>query len=97
MNIKFCLKLSLEVKHSAFNMIPEANDEVCDGNSRHPHDPKKVRMSKSQMKTLLIIFFNIKDIVHFEFISQGRTVNQPHYVELLEQLHEVLHRKRPKL
>jgi hypothetical protein len=32
---------------------------------------KKVRMSKSQMKTMLITFFDIKRIVHSEFILQG--------------------------
>jgi hypothetical protein len=29
---------------------------------------KEVFMLKSQMKTMLITFFDIKDIVHFEFI-----------------------------
>jgi len=24
-----------------FNMIPKANNKVCNGNSWHPHDPKK--------------------------------------------------------
>jgi hypothetical protein len=40
-NIKFCVKLSLEMKHGAFNMTPKANAEVCNGNSRHPRDPRK--------------------------------------------------------
>jgi hypothetical protein len=33
------------------------------------------------MKTLLITSFDIKGIVHFEFILQGQTVNQAYYVE----------------
>jgi len=37
-------------------------------------------MSESQMKTVLFTFFGIKDIVHFEFISQGHTLNQAYYV-----------------
>jgi len=36
------------------------------------------------MKAILITFFNIKCIVHFEFISQGQTVNQASYVEMLK-------------
>jgi hypothetical protein len=54
-------------------------------------------MSKSQMKAVLIIFFDIKDIALFEFTPQGQTVNQAYYVEILEHLHEAVRRKRPEL
>jgi hypothetical protein len=54
-------------------------------------------MSESQMKTVLITFFNIKAIVHFEFIQQGQTVNQAYYVDILKWLHEAVCRKGPKL
>jgi histone-lysine N-methyltransferase SETMAR len=54
-------------------------------------------MSKSQMKTILVTFFGIKGIVHFEFITQDKTTNQTHYVEILKQLRETVHRKRPEL
>jgi hypothetical protein len=45
-------------------------------------------MSKSEMKIMLITFFNIKCIVHFAFTPQGQTVNQVHYVEILTRLRE---------
>jgi len=41
---------------------------------------KRARMSKSQMKTMLITFFDIKYIVPFEFILQGKRVNQVYYM-----------------
>jgi len=52
---------------------------------------------KSQVNTVLITFFDIKAIVHFEFIPQGHTANQAYRVEILKQLHEAVYRKRTKL
>jgi hypothetical protein len=47
-------------------------------------------------EAMLITFFDMKGIVHFEFIPQAKTVNQA-YVEILEQSHETMHRKRSEL
>jgi hypothetical protein len=44
---------------------------------------KRARMSKSQMKIVLITFFDIKGLVRFEFTTQGQTVSQAYYVEML--------------
>jgi hypothetical protein len=41
---------------------------------------KRARISKSQMKTMLITSFDIKGIVHFQFIQQGLTVNEAYYL-----------------
>jgi hypothetical protein len=46
--------------------------------------------------TLLITLFNIKGIVHFEFIPQGDIVNQAYYAEILKQLHEVMRGQKPE-
>jgi len=55
---------------------------------------KKACMSDSLMKTILTTFFNIKGIVHFDFIPQGHIVYQVYYVEILMQLHEAVCRQR---
>jgi hypothetical protein len=36
-------------------------------------------------------------IVYFEFLEQGRTVNQHCYLEILARLHEAVCRRRPEL
>jgi len=30
------------MKHGAFIVLPKANESSCNGNSRHPHDPRKI-------------------------------------------------------
>jgi hypothetical protein len=49
------------------------------------------------MKKVLLIVFDIKGIVHFEFIPQCQTVNQAYYVKLQTWLHEAMPRKGPEL
>ena len=56
--------------------------------------PKKARMSWSQVKTMLVCFFDPKGIVHHEFIVQGQTINQQCYLEVMTRLRESVRRKR---
>ena len=57
--------------------------------------PKKARMSRSQVKKMLVGFFDHNGIVHYEFMAQGQTVNQQCYLEVLTRLRESVRRKRP--
>jgi len=56
---------------------------------------KKVRMSKSKIKSILICFFDSQGIVHKEFVLPGQTVNQTFYREVLERLRKRVARGRP--
>jgi hypothetical protein len=49
------------------------------------------------MKIILIIFFDIKVIVHFEFIPQDETDKQAYCMEILKHLVEAVCRKMPEL
>jgi len=57
--------------------------------------PKKARMSKSKIKSMLICFFDSQGIIHKEFISPGKTVNQTFYQEVLERLRKRVAHVRP--
>jgi len=74
-----------------FNMIPKADENLQWKQPTSPR-PKKARMSKLHTKTMLIIVFDIRGTVHFEFIPHGQTVNQVYYVEILKRLLKVRRR-----
>jgi histone-lysine N-methyltransferase SETMAR len=58
--------------------------------------PKKAQMSKSKIKTMLIVFFDIQGIMTQQ-VPPGQTMNQTYYIELLTKLRGKIRRKRPEL
>ena len=59
--------------------------------------PTKSRMQKSKVKTMLIAFFDIKGIIHKEFVPMGQTVNAAFYEQVLRRLLQRIRRVRPEL
>jgi len=59
--------------------------------------PKKARQVKSNLKSIIITFFDIKGIVQKEFVPKGQAVNSRFYCEVLRRLHEKVRRHRPQL
>lgn len=45
--------------------------------------PKKARQVNSKVRSMLIIFFDIRGTVHKEFILAGQTVNPTYYCDVL--------------
>jgi hypothetical protein len=64
-----------------------------------PNSPrqKKARQVKSKVKSMLIIFFDIKEVGHKEFILAGHTVNSAYYCDVLRLLHDFVRKLLPKL
>jgi len=45
---------------------------------------------------MLIVFFDMEAIVHYEYVPQGQTVNQQFYLQVLKRLKLAVCRKRPQ-
>ena len=58
---------------------------------------KEVRQVKSNLKSMTITFFDIKGIVHKEFVPTRQTVNSGFYCEVLRRLPGNVRRHRPQL
>jgi len=67
---------------------PETKQQSSKRKSWNSPRPKKARRVKSNVKTLLIYFFDANGIVHLEFIPNGQTVNQAFYLQVLKRLHD---------
>ena len=76
---------------------PETKQQSSQWTSPQSPRPKKARQVRSATKTMLIIFFDIRGIVHHEFVPPKRTVNSELYCDVLRRLKKAVRRKRPDL
>jgi len=74
---------------------PETKTQSTQWKSLGPPRPKKVRQVRSNIKSMLICFFDQKGIVHKEFVPPGQIVNTAFYIEVLKRLWENMRRKGP--
>ncbi|UYV69451.1 hypothetical protein LAZ67_6003646, partial [Cordylochernes scorpioides] len=77
-----------------FEYDPESKRQNCAWHTKSSPRPKKARMSKSRIKTMIIVFLDIRGIVHCEFVPQGQTVNSAFYLEVLRRLKRRIARVR---
>ncbi|PNF16231.1 hypothetical protein B7P43_G15109 [Cryptotermes secundus] len=58
-----------------FEYDPETKRQSAEWHISASPCPKKGRMSKSKVKVILIVFFDIRGLVHLEFVPHGTTIN----------------------
>jgi len=54
-------------------------------------------MAKSKTKVMLMAFFDVRGIVHTEFLPQGQTINQQIYRDILQRLMRSVQEKRRQM
>jgi len=69
-----------------FEIDPTTKRQSSEWHTSNLPRTKKARMSKSRVKSMLIIFFDSKGIIHKEFVPPGQTVNPTFYLQVLERL-----------
>jgi len=75
---------------------PETKRQSSQWKSADSPRPKKARQVWSKVKVMLIAFFDMEGIVHYEYVAQGQTVNQQFYLQVLKRLRLAVSRKRPQ-
>ena len=80
-----------------FEYDPEIKCQSSQWKSPTSPRPKKARRSKSKVKVMLITFFDVRSIVHCEFLLQGQTINQQVYRKILRRLLRSVRGKKREL
>jgi len=75
---------------------PETKQMSSQWNAASSPRLKKARQMKSNVKTMLIVFFNTNGLVHHAYIPRGLTVNKEFYKTVLQRLRDAVHRHRPE-
>ena len=104
--IKFCFKLN-KTAAETHRMLKEAFGEQALSQARTfewfkrfkdgRESVEEARQVRSNIKSMLIIFLDIRGIVHKEFVPPGQTVIGKFYCEVLRRLRENVRRKRPEI
>jgi hypothetical protein len=80
--IKFCANLrKIAIEKESMNRTWESECLV-----QTSPKLKNVTQMKNKVKSMLIIFFDIKGIIHKEFVLAGQTVNSAYYCDILWRL-----------
>jgi len=80
-----------------FQYDPQIKRQSAEWRSTGTLPSKKVRWQPSTTKTMIIVFFDARGIVHHEFVPQGQTVNQEVYISVLRRMREALGHRCPDL
>jgi histone-lysine N-methyltransferase SETMAR len=74
---------------------PETKQMSSQWQTQSSPRPKKARQVKSNVKTMLIAFFDIDGLVHHEYVPIGQSVNAEFYKTVLQRLRDAVRRHRP--
>jgi len=77
-----------------FQYDPESKCQSMHRKSPSSRRQRKAQQSKSRFKAMMIIFSDIRGIVHVDWVPESQTVNQVYYKEVLTNLRESCEKKK---
>ena len=80
-----------------YQFDPESKQQSMELRSPSSPRPKKSRLQKSKVKTMLIALFDSYGIIHKEFVPVDQTINSAFYEEVLKLLLWRIHHVWPEL
>jgi histone-lysine N-methyltransferase SETMAR len=80
----------------AYGYDPETKQISSQWNTASSPGPKKARQVKSNVKTMLIAFFDNVGLVYHEYVPRGQTINKEFYKRVLQRLCDAVCRHRPE-
>ena len=83
------------MRHGCTGTMSKLKSNNQSGCQKRRRDQKKARQVRSHVKVLLAVFFDSEGVVHYEFLSQGRTVSKEYCQEVMQRLREAVRKKRP--
>jgi hypothetical protein len=93
----FLSRVITGVESWLYSYDPETEQQFSQWKIPNSPRPKMIRQVKNRVKWMLIIFFDVKGIVHKEFVQAGQTVNFACFSDVLQRLHENVWRLRLEL
>ncbi|UYV74719.1 hypothetical protein LAZ67_12000679 [Cordylochernes scorpioides] len=76
---------------------PETKRQSMEWKGKDEPRTKKSRLCKSKNKVLLVTFFDIKGIVHYEYLEQGQTINKESNLNIMRRVRESIRLKRSEM
>jgi len=95
-NKNFLNSIVAEDEYWCFRYDPTTKRQRAEWKSLASPKGKKVRLKKSKVKTMLVCFYDSKEIIHHEFVPEGKTFTESFYLSVLERLWKRIRRVRPK-
>jgi len=95
-NPKFISSVITGDESWVYRYDPETKKMYCQWKTASSPRPKKTWQVKSNVRTMLIAFFNIDGLVLHDYVTRGQMVNKEFYKTVLQCLHDTVCRHHPE-
>lgn len=76
---------------------PETKEQSKQWVSSGERAPKKAKVGLSANKVMATVFWDVRGVIHIDYLEKGKTITGEYYAELLERFDTDLKNKRPHL